>query len=358
MRAIVFKNIGHIAVEERPRPEIRAPTDAIIKVQYAALCGSELHSYRGVEKVASTGFIMGHEFLGTVEQIGSAVTDLKIGEQVVSPFTTSCGICWFCQRGYSARCQHGSLFGSPSLDGGQAEFVRVPYAGTTLLRLRDAPHIADKRTLLFLGDIFPTGMYCVKNALQNLRKQDDVTLAIFGCGPVGLCAIIAAKHYLRQFGQGSRIYAIDSVASRLMKASSLGAHPLELNMAQPAEVVQRLKEGTQGRGVDAACEVVGHESALRLAFDSVRPFGILSSVGVHNAPLPYSGEDCFSKNITMIYGRCPVRSILPEAIEIMADHQKDFEGFVDRVLPIDKAVDGYEEFDKRKVQKVVFDLSL
>lgn len=355
MQAITFHGPGKIQVSNVPRPTIEDPRDAILKVQYSALCGSELHAYRGHEAVSSLGFTNGHEFTGTVVEMGSEC-DLQVGDEVVSPFTTSCGECWFCVRGYSARCEHSLLFGCPKLNGGQAEFVRVPHASSTLLKTSGLK-MKDPKTLLFLGDIFPTGYYCIKNALKDISKEENVQVAVFGCGPVGLCCIIAALHLLKQYGKESKLYAVDSVPSRLKSAEKLGAIPIELGLDKPELVVTELQRVSGGRGMDAVCEVVGHPSALRLSFDSLRNFGVLSSVGVHNDPLPFTGEDCFSKNITCHFGRCPVRSILPEAIEIMKAEEDSFDGFVDCVVGIDQAVQAYEAFDKREVNKVVFDFT-
>ncbi|CCG83213.1 Putative uncharacterized protein [Taphrina deformans PYCC 5710] len=353
MKAVTFHGPGQVKVTREPVPQIRHPKDAILKVRYSALCGSELHAYRGHEAVASLNYINGHEFLGTVYQVGTEC-DLRVGEQVVSPFTTSCGTCWFCERGYSARCEESLLFGSPALNGGQAEYVRVPHASTTLLRTAKI-EMRDEKTLLFLGDIFPTGYYCIKNALRNFPKTEDLHVAVFGCGPVGLCTIIAAQHLLASYGSStSKLYAVDSVPSRLEAAQKIGAVPIQLDLEHPEHVSEELRKRSDGRGMDAVCEVVGHPSALLCSFNSLRPFGVLSSVGVHNDPLPFTGEDCFSKNITCHFGRCPVRSILPEAIAIMKAEEDHFEGFVDCIVDIDDAVDAYKRFDERKVNKVVF----
>lgn len=357
MRAITFHGPGEIRVSDRQRPVIKHPEDAIVRVRHAAVCGSDLHAYRGHESVgAELGFTMGHEFTGTVVAVGGGCA-LGVGTRVVSPFTTSCGACWFCLRGYSARCEHSLLFGSAALDGGQAEFVRVPFATATLLPTAGLG-MKDDRTLLFLGDIFPTGYYCVKNALAGLATTESVHLAVFGCGPVGLCTVIAAGHLLASYAPGSTLYAVDSVPSRLEAAAKIGAVPVALDPTHPERVVEVLRTRTGGRGVDAVCEVVGHPSALRCSFDSLRPFGVLSSVGVHNDPLPFSGDECFTKNVQCHFGRCPVRSILPEAIRIMQAEEDKFDGFVDCVVDIEQAAWAYKQFDERKVNKVVFDFTL
>ncbi|KAL0491790.1 zinc-type alcohol dehydrogenase-like protein [Acrasis kona] len=355
MKSVIFKGPHQVKVEQRSIPKLKSKTDVIVKVRYNAICGSDLHAFRGVEECESIDFIMGHEFCGTIYQVGESIKNFQVGDSVVSPFTVSCGECFYCLGNLSARCEQSLLFGSPRLDGGQAEYVRVPLADSTLLHLKNV-QIKDEKTLLFLGDIFPTGYFCVKNALSRLNPKDDVSICVFGCGPVGLCTIIAAKYLLRNFGNGSKLFAVDSVQQRLEKATLLGATVIKLDESNPTMAVTKLQDETNGRGVDASLEVVGSRSALRIAFDSLRPFGVLSSVGVHNSNLPFSGDECFTKNIVMQFGRCPVRSILPESIAVMEATQDQFKDFVDHVCTIDDAVEAYDLFEKRLVQKVVFNM--
>lgn len=342
MKAVTFHGVGDIRLSQREIPRIQSTDDVIVKVQYAGLCGSDLHSYRGTETPSAVNFINGHEFIGHIHDAGS--TTFTKGEYVVSPFTVSCGNCWFCEHQYSARCVNSLLFGSPDLDGGQAEYVRVPFAQGTLISLSSLQHrIKDPKTLLFLGDVYPTGYYAAKNAL--IHKGE--TVAVLGCGPVGLSTIIALSHL-----HNGRIIAIDSVPSRLLAARTLGATAIPLD----DDTIERVKEYSN-YGVDAVCEVVGSESAIELAVSLLRPFGVLSSVGVHgDTKLPILGSTCFSKNITMIFGRCPVRSIMTEAVESLIQQQDKFTGFVDHVCPIDECREAYTLFNDRKVNKVVFDM--
>ncbi|ORY82041.1 chaperonin 10-like protein [Protomyces lactucae-debilis] len=371
MKAVVFNGAYDLAVVERPAPRLLHDEDMIVQVLYAGVCGSDLHAYRGVEKVSSTGFICGHEFVGVVSELGSAVDAgrFPIGSKVVVPFTTSCGRCFFCIRGKSARCSDGLLFGSPKLDGGQAEYVRVPLANGTCVSLdsfEGEQKLGDLKILLFLGDIWTTALYCAKNALKDALESfathdlasEKLTIAVLGLGPVGLCTLIALEYLLKKhklYNQ-SRVYAIDSVQDRLDHVKEIGAFPLKLDPADPQEVISLLNLENE-RGVDAVCEVVGHESALRLGFDILRPFGTLSSVGVHNAPLPFTGEACFSKNLVFYAGRCPVRSLMDEAIPALIEMQNRFAGFVDCVINIEDAVEAYEKFNLRRVQKVVIDFT-
>jgi len=184
--------------------------------------------------------------------------------------------CFYCRNGFSARCEHSLLFGSPGLDGGQAEFVRVPYADGTLMK---APAVIEQRVLVLTADIFPTGYFGARNAFDSLLPQPagEAVVVVVGCGPVGLCAIISALEY-----KPKHLFAVDNVDARLKLARKLGAEPL--NFLQGKEAMQkRVKDVTEGRGADAVIEVVGLSPALRTAFDLLRPFGVISSIGVHNA---------------------------------------------------------------------------
>ncbi|KAK4456105.1 chaperonin 10-like protein [Podospora aff. communis PSN243] len=346
MKAVVFEGPYKVSVQERPVPQLQHPKDAIVKVETTALCGSELHAYRGIQK-SETGFIMGHEFVGTVVEAGSEVKDIKIGDKVVAPFTSSCMACFYCKNGFSARCEHSLLFGSPGLDGGQAEFVRVPHADGTLMK---APAEVDQRVLVLTADIFPTGWFGARNAFNALQPQPatEAVVVVVGCGPVGLCAIISALEH-----KPKHLLAVDSVDSRLELARKLGAEPLNFLQGKEA-MLNRVKEVTDGRGADAVIEVVGLSPALRTAFDLLRPFGAISSIGVHNAEIPWNGDEAYGKNLKLQMGRCPVRSIAPEALKVLVKNQQKFDFMFDKLMPLADAVEGYDLFDKMKVQKVIF----
>lgn len=225
---------------------------------------------------------MGHEFVGTVTEAGSAVTSVQVGDKIVSPFTVSCSECFYCKNGMSSRCTECLLFGCPKLDGGQAEFVRIPHADGTVVK---APAHVDNKALVLMADIFPTGYFGARNAFQLLSpnvSSADAVVVIVGCGPVGLCAIVAALEH-----KPKHLFAVDSVPSRLELAKSLGAEPLNF-LEDKAGMLQRVQAVTEGRGADAVIEVVGLSPALRTAFDLIRPFGVISSIGVHNAEVSRS----------------------------------------------------------------------
>lgn len=257
---------------------------------------------------------MGHEFVGTVEQAGTAITTLKPGDPVVSPFTISCGSCFYCASGVSSRCEESRLFGTALLDGAQAEYVRVPLADSTLVKA--PPAVKDPKLYLLMADVFPTGFFAAENAFSNGRPEGDAAkprgakgdvVVVLGCGPVGLCAVVAALEY-----KPKALLAVDSVQSRLDKAEELGAEPWNYQ-TQGSELARRVEELTDGRGADAVIEVVGHSSALDTAFKLLRPWGIISSVGVHNGEIPWTGNQAYTKNLTIKMGRCPVRSMVHAA---------------------------------------------
>ncbi|KAM3454093.1 hypothetical protein MY5147_006971 [Beauveria neobassiana] len=346
MKAVVFDGPRKVSVQARPVPRVSDGRDIIIKVQATALCGSELHVYRGHQK-SGTGFIMGHEFTGVVVEAGADVKTLKVGDKVVSPFTACCGECFYCQNEATSRCVHSKLFGSAVLDGGQAEYARIPMADSTAIQ---APKSISDKALILMADIFPTGYYGVKSAVE-LRPKIDISQSSFvviGCGPVGICAIISALDL-----KPKQVFAVDNVDRRLEMAKSLGAVPLNFDVGID-QMQEQVRNGTGGRGADFVVEVVGLSPALKTAFELVRPFGAMSSIGVHNAEIPWTGADGYAKNVRFQMGRCPVRSIFPEALALLERKQKDVEFMFDNIMPLSEAVSGYEMFDRMKVHKIVF----
>ncbi|HHK41165.1 MAG TPA: alcohol dehydrogenase [Planctomycetaceae bacterium] len=314
MKALVLEGPKRLVYHNGlPDPRIEQPTDVIVAVHRAGICGSDLHPYLGRESTAA-GTIPGHEFVGEVVAVGSRVARLQIGDQVFSPFTTSCGDCFYCRRGLSARCPRGQLFGYlppegtaesyESLQGAQAEFVRVPLADSTLLRL--CPSLSPEEALL-LGDNFTTGYFCAKSA--SIQPGDLV--AVVGCGAVGLCAIVAAR-----FFQAVEVVAIDPVASRRRRAHELGALPA---LPELAATCFCDLTSTKGRpGADVVLEAVGSPAAQELAFQLVRPGGTIVAIGVHTSEhFAFSPTAAYDKNLTYRAGRCPVRSLLEEVVPLV-----------------------------------------
>ncbi|EAW12288.1 alcohol dehydrogenase family protein [Aspergillus clavatus NRRL 1] len=330
MQAVVFKGPLQVTLEKRPIPQIQDPTDAIIRVRYTALCGSELHVFRG-HQPSSTDFIMGHEFTGEVVETGAQVQRFKPGDRVISPFTVSCGECFYCTQGCSSRCAKGKLYGSAVLDGAQADYVRVPLADATLV---GAPAGVDEKKLVLMADILPTGYFAARNAFRGMDGTDvrESTVVLFGCGPVGLCALVSALEF-----RPKNLIAVDSVPSRLETARSLGAEAW--NFQTDADGLRkRVLELTDGRGADVAIEVVGHSSALRMAFDLLRPWGRISSVGVHNGEIPWTGNEAYGKNLQIQMGRCPVRSIFEDALQLLVQKQDSLEFMTADIRPLSQAI--------------------
>ncbi|KAL1961368.1 hypothetical protein VTO42DRAFT_96 [Malbranchea cinnamomea] len=347
MRAVVFKGPYKVDVEERPVPKIQDPKDIIVKVSHTALCGSELHVFRG-HQPSGTGFIMGHEFTGVVAEVGSDVKTVKPGDKIVSPFTVSCGECFYCKRGFSSRCAKCLLFGSAVLDGAQAEYVRVPLADATVMK---APEEINDNALVLMADIWPTGYFAAYNGFKEFTKEQisELTVVVIGCGPVGLCALINAEEY-----KPKHLLAVDSVPSRLELARSLGAEPWNFQTDREG-LDKRVKELTEGRGADVVIEVVGLSPALKMGFELLRPWGTISSVGVHNGEIPWTGNQAYGKNLKIQMGRCPVRSIFPQALDVLKKKQHLLGFMADKIMPLSQAVEGYELFEKMKVQKVIFE---
>ncbi|KAL6777374.1 hypothetical protein ACKKBF_B21250 [Auxenochlorella protothecoides x Auxenochlorella symbiontica] len=351
MDALVLQSPYHIEVQRCPVPRIAAGTDAIVRVELAGLCGSDLHPFRGKE-ATDGGTIMGHEFVGTVVEVGPAVTTLTPGTRVMSPFTTSCGVCAPCASGLTCRCDAGQLFGwrlnGQGLHGAQAQFIRVPLAASTLVRI--PPGVGDEAALL-AGDILSTGYFCARNA-GLARAAPGVVVAVVGCGPVGLLAATAAG----RFPAVRAVLAIDSVPGRLALAGRLGATPVNSAECDPIVAV---REATGGQGADVVLEVVGAGPALGLALDLLKPGGIVSSVGCHTDPgFPFTPADLYNKNATLASGRCPARSCLEELLPALAKGELgESTAIITHRLPLLDGVRAYEAFEQRLEGwvKVVFD---
>ena len=338
-------------VEDRPYPKIQKPTDAILQVTSTALCGSDLHFYRGHLK-CPPDFICGHEFVGNIVEKGDSVKNFEIGDQVVVPFYTACLECYYCVRGQASRCSKGELFGNSApantISGGQAEYVRTPLADTTLVK---APKDIPEEMLVLMADIFPTGYFAASRFLKNLpqRDRDEYTVAVIGCGPVGICAITCA---LTMVSKG-RVFAIDSVPERLAEAEKIGAKTINLK----DNVVEQIKEASGGRGADVVIECVGHSDAFLLGFDMIRPWGQISSIGVHTEKFEVNGLLLYGKNVTMAFGRCPVRSIFEDALKLLVQEQKKVAFLCGKTMSLEEAPQAYKDFEARKYHKIVFKMA-
>jgi threonine dehydrogenase-like Zn-dependent dehydrogenase len=339
MRAVTFQGKQHVSVETVAAPRLVAPTDAIVKVRLAGICGSDLHPYRGRETL-DRGATMGHEAVGEVVEVGGDVRALRKGDVVFGPFTTSCGACFFCRIGLTCRCEKGELFGVTSggrgLGGLQAELARVPLAETTLVRV---PEGVSETCALLLGDVASTGWFCAEMA----EVRAGGTYAVIGCGPVGVCAALAAR-----VKGADRVFAIDLVPARLALAARAGATPIDASREDPVQVV---RAATSGRGADAALEAVGSAESERLAIDLVRPGGTVAAVGVHaGATFAFTPPQAYDKNLTYRVGRCPARRIIDELAPRVRDGSLGFDlaAIVSHVVPLSDAARAYVMFDAKE----------
>ena len=343
MHALTFGGpeiIEHSTVKD---PEILEPSDAIVQITMAGICGSDLHVYHGRETCLDHGTVMGHEFTGIVIEAGSAVKKFKKGSKVLSPFTTSCGKCFYCRIGLTCRCEKGNLFGwvenGHGLEGAQANYVRVSMADSTLLPLSD--DLIEKKGLL-LGDVFSTGYFCAENAgiKPKGRKVQNAVYVVIGCGPVGLMAILAAKHL-----GAEKLFAVDSIPERLMLAKQFGAIPLNVSAT---DVNAEILNHTHGRGADAVMEAVGSDKTLRLAIDLVRPGGTISSVGVHTAEnFAFSPIEAYNKNLVYKTGRCPARFYSEKLLREEVPQRYPIEEIITHRFLLDDDANAYNVFDKK-----------
>ncbi|HEU5164686.1 MAG TPA: alcohol dehydrogenase family protein [Chitinophagaceae bacterium] len=337
MQALTFGGVETIVFQKVPDPKILQPTDAIVQITLSGICGSDLHVYHGRETGLDNGTVMGHEFVGTIVETGSAVKKFYKGSRILSPFTTSCGECFYCRIGLTCRCEKGNLFGwvqrGQGLHGAQAQYIRVPMTDTTLVPLSN--DLSEEKGLL-LGDIFSTGYFCAENAGA---KNKGVFLVI-GCGPVGLMTILAAK----ELG-AENLFAVDFSKERLQMAEEFGAIPLN---PPEADVRSAVMDATNGRGADAIMEVVGSAEALRLAIDLLRPGGTISSVGVHTAKnFSFSPGEAYDKNLVYKIGRCPAHYYIEKLLREQIIQRCPAEKIITHHFTLNDGAKAYEVFDKK-----------
>lgn len=344
MRALVFKDFDVVELADVPKPTITEPTDALVKVSTTAICGSDLHVLHGRIPGMSPGSVLGHEFTGTVEATGGSVTRVHEGDRVLGSFMIPCGHCWFCLRRLFSRCPDQRVFGYGSflgdVNGAQAEYVLVPNADLVLHAVDSS--LSDERAL-FAGDIFTTGLDCAAEA----RIEPGDTVAVIGCGPVGLMAIQAAQAF-----SPSRIFAVDSVSQRLEMAQSFGAIAVDASAVHPASYIQ---DSTDGRGADSVLECVGLIPALLDATDIVRAGGRISVIGVHSdQELPLPLNMAFVRAIDLKF--CGTANIIgrwDDALAMIRSGAARPDEIVSHRLSLDDGVRGYELFESREALKVV-----
>lgn len=375
MKAAVFHKPGDIRVDTVPDPSILDPRDVILRVTSTAICGSDLHILSGAVP-QSDPLVMGHEFMGIVEEVGAAITNLKKGDRVVVPFPIACGQCFFCTHQASPACENsnykhygpngdmldqkgGALFGYTDLyggySGGQAEYVRVPYAD---ISPRIVPeHLSDEQAL-FLTDIFPTGW----SAIDWAQLKGGETVAIFGSGPVGLMAQKAAW-----INGAGRVIAIDPLNYRLEKAKAV--NKVDVLNPHEVDVVEAIRAMTDGRGADVCVDAVGFEpertfmdkvkatinfekgsiKVLEMCLEAVRRMGTVSIMGVYGSPYDnFPLHRMFDKGITIKQGQAPVLNYIDQLIGLVKEEKVVLDDIITHTLPLAEAAHGYKIFDEKE----------
>lgn len=338
MKGLVFDGHRAVKYETVDDPRIQTPGDVIVRVRRSAICGSDLHPYHEREEGLDYGTVMGHEFVGEILEMGDQVEGLEVGDSVYAPFSTNCGKCFYCRNGLTSRCPHGQLFGwvgmGEGLQGAQAEFVRVPLASPTLLPIPEG--LTDEDALL-VGDVFSTAYFCAENA----GVRPGGIYAVVGCGPVGILAILAARHLGAEM-----VYAIDSVPERLRMAHQAGAVPIDFSADDP---VTTLHEVSEGRGADAVLEAVGNFGAARTAIEIVRPGGTVSVVGFHcDQTFAFSPGEAYDKNLTLRVGRCPARHYMERLAPIVRDGDLGIGRIISHRMPLSEGAEAYRIFDEKR----------
>jgi threonine dehydrogenase-like Zn-dependent dehydrogenase len=341
MRATVMYGVHDVRVENVPDARLIEPTDALVTVTRACICGSDLWPYNAMKKSAA-GRRMGHEFIGRVEEVGSQVRTVKKGDLVVAPFAFSDGTCEFCRQGLQTSCLHGGFWGVGEVDGGQGEAVRVPLADGTLVALRVDEDHALMPSLLTLSDVMGTGHHAALAA----RVGPGKTVAVVGDGAVGLCGVIAS----RRLG-AERIIMLGRHADRVALARQFGATDIVSERGE--EAVERVRELTDGLGVHSVLECVGHGAAMHTAVSIARAGGAVGRVGVPQENSIPEGQATFYRNITIAGGPAPVRAYIEELLPDVLEGRIEPGRVFDRVTDLDGVPDGYRAMNDRESIKVM-----
>ncbi|MFZ0733384.1 MAG: glutathione-independent formaldehyde dehydrogenase [Candidatus Sulfotelmatobacter sp.] len=384
MKAVSYEGTHKMAVSEHPKPELQAPTDAVLRVTTSGICGSDLHMYDGRTPLKE-GMVVGHEIMGVIESAGDAVRSIKKGDRVVLPFNISCGFCFNCVRQHTEACltmnpeaPHAAYgyAGMGPYQGGQAEFVLVPYADFNCLKLPGKPGDEWEDDFLLLSDVFPTAYHATELACVTPGK----TVAVFGAGPVGLLSA-----YCSLLKGAAEVYVVDSVAERLQKVRDLGAIPVNFSEGDPVEQIFKLRKENRGvqqslrpggekmKGVDCAIDAVGYQArddenpgkekptqVLENCLKVVNATGHIGMIGVYMAPDPGGKDerakngiynfpvgDFFDKGVTMGSGQAPVKKYNEYLRDLIVNGRAKPSRIVSHHIRIEEAPEAYSKFDKR-----------
>jgi alcohol dehydrogenase len=335
MKAMVFKEIGRIVLEDVLHPTITEPSDAIVRVTHSCICGSDLHIMHGALPM-EPGKIVGHEFLGVVDEVGDCVTKFKPGDKVLVKAVIKCEVCEEC-RTNQPHCPQIGIFGNTGnvggIDGGQAEYVRIPLANNTLIK---KPDDLTEESLMFVTDILSTGYFAAEKG--NIEPGD--TVAVFGCGPVGICALACAQ----LFGP-SKIFAVDMQSDRLKMAERYGAIPIN---ASEVKAHQKIRELTGGSGVNVAIEAVGEPATLLGCLKSVKTRSNISSIGSFSKPVEFPMQKISLTQKTITMGApSNMAEYIPRLIELIRCGKIDMTPLITHILPLRQGERAYELIDKR-----------
>jgi alcohol dehydrogenase len=332
MKALVYHGPGNKSLDDRPMPELAAPTDAIVKVTRTTICGTDLHILKGDVPTCEPGRILGHEGVGIVHRAGSAVQGLAVGDHVLISCISSCGQCDYCRRGMYSHCTTGGWILGNRIDGTQAEYVRIPHAQTSLYRI---PAGLDEEALVMLSDILPTGFEC---GVLNGKVQPGGSVAIVGSGPIGLAALLTAQFY-----SPAQIVMIDRDPNRLEVAQQFGATGcVDASRQDPVAEVMRL---TDGVGVDCAIEAVGVPATFELCTSLVAPGGVVANVGVHGVKADLHLEKLWDRNIA-ITTRLVDTVSTPMLLKTVRAGKLDPRRLITHRFPLAHALDAYDTFSR------------
>jgi alcohol dehydrogenase len=331
MKAVVYHGPGAIAWEEVAKPTVVVDTDAIVRVDSVTICGTDLHIWKGDVPEVTDGRVLGHEAVGTVEEVGPGVKNVRPGDRVLISCITACGACRFCREGRYGQCLGGGgwILGH-NIDGTQAEYVRVPFADTSTYPV---PPGASDEEILMLADILPTAY---EVGVLNGTVQPGDVVAIVGAGPIGLAAMTAARLY-----SPGHVIAIDLADSRLEAAKQFGADTTVNNSVE--DPVATVMSMTNGLGVDVAIEAVGVPATFELAAELARPGGHVANIGVHGEPATLHLEELWTRDLTITTGLVDTYST-PTLLRLVTSGQLDAKPFITHRFALDQFMEAYDTF--------------
>ena len=344
MQALVYNGPGQKNLEDRPKPALKEPTDAIIRITRTTICGTDLHILKGDVATCQPGTVLGHEGVGVVETVGSGVATFKPGDRVLISCITACGRCDPCRKRMYSHCTTGGWILGHRIDGTQAEFVRIPYADTSLYPI---PQGADEEALVMLSDILPTGFEC---GVLNGKIEPGSSVAIVGAGPIGLAALLTAQFY-----SPAEIIMIDLDDNRLAVGKRFGA-TATVNSAD-GDAAQQVMKLTEGRGVDTAIEAVGIPATFTLCEEIVAPGGTIANVGVHGVKVDLHLERLWSHNVTITTGLVDTFSI-PMLLKTVRSKRIDAKQLITHHFKLGEILQAYDTFGRAadtKALKVIIE---